>query len=779
MVKGTAIVTSVPSDSPDDYAAFMDLKNPKKREFYGVEAEWIDPFDLVEIIETPDLGKRAAEFMCQKLKIQSQKDVDKLHEAHDACYTSGFYKGVMIAGQFKGQTVQEAKPNCKKAMCDANQAFTYLEPENLVTPRSTPDVECVVALVDQWYLKYGQEEWANAVKAHLESVECYNAAVHKQFREALDWLSDWACSRSFGLGTRVPWDEKFLIESLSDSTIYMAYYLVAHQLQGGVLDGRTTGPMGITPAECTEKFWDMVMLGSPNDGSVKVAPDKLKALRREVEFWYPMDLRVSGKDLIPNHLTMSLYNHAAVWKDQPNMWPLGIFCNGHVQVDNEKMSKSKGNFITLEGAIELWGSDATRFTCADAGDGVLNANYDRVIADRAILSLTTELEWLQDVLKRTKAKAVGVALRPQGAPRVWLVVWFANEMIRVAQQASEAYASMKFKEALKVAYYLMQEARDRYRTGTSAVGMDEALIRQWAEWQALMMTPITPHWSEAMWELLGKEGCIVHARWPRSETMEDVAISAAGEYLFHTAHSLAAALVNRGKKKPAKGAPPAETEKPNQANLYVARSFPRWKEIVLDLLREHFDAAASEVSKQVMVVIKNHQELNSFNKGKQVAQYAAMVMEEAKTKGAAAFALQMPFDELMVLRDNLPYLCSTLNIAAVHLWTESAGEDNLPQPEVQAMAVPGKPQPHFFHDADVAGHAAKAAAAAGAAPTATAPAGASAGGAKPSVFEFLETHGVAKVLNDAVNELGTVQPADPYKWLSEHLAAVSKQRQGK
>ena len=37
MTKGTAIVTSVPSDSPDDYAAFMDLKNPKKREFYGVQ----------------------------------------------------------------------------------------------------------------------------------------------------------------------------------------------------------------------------------------------------------------------------------------------------------------------------------------------------------------------------------------------------------------------------------------------------------------------------------------------------------------------------------------------------------------------------------------------------------------------------------------------------------------------------------------------------------------------------------------------------------------------
>ena len=53
----------------------------------------------------------------------------------------------------------------------------------------------------------------------------------------------------------MPWDEKFLIESLSDSTIYMAYYAVAHLLQGGNLDGRTVGPSGITPEQCTPAFW--------------------------------------------------------------------------------------------------------------------------------------------------------------------------------------------------------------------------------------------------------------------------------------------------------------------------------------------------------------------------------------------------------------------------------------------------------------------------------------------------------------------------------------------
>jgi len=43
-------------------------------------------------------------------------------------------------------------------------------------------------------------------------------------------------------------------------------------------------------------------------------------MRNEFEFWYPLDLRVSGKDLIGNHLTMSLYNHSAVWPNQPNKW---------------------------------------------------------------------------------------------------------------------------------------------------------------------------------------------------------------------------------------------------------------------------------------------------------------------------------------------------------------------------------------------------------------------------------------------------------------------------
>ena len=42
---------------------------------------------------------------------------------------------------------------------------------------------------------------------------------------------------------RLPWDPQYLIESLSDSTIYMAYYSVAHVLQRGDIYGQTPGPV--------------------------------------------------------------------------------------------------------------------------------------------------------------------------------------------------------------------------------------------------------------------------------------------------------------------------------------------------------------------------------------------------------------------------------------------------------------------------------------------------------------------------------------------------------
>ncbi|KAF9605934.1 hypothetical protein IFM89_021082 [Coptis chinensis] len=287
--KGTGILTSVPSDSPDDFMALHDLKQkPALRAKYGVKDEWVLPFEVLPIINIPEFGDKSAEKVCSNLKIKSQNDKDLLAEAKS-------------------------------------------EPEKKVMSRSGD--ECVVALTDQWYIRYGESEWRKMAEDCLSNMKLYGDETRHGFEHTLGWLNQWACSRSFGLGTYIPWDDQFLAESLSDSTLYMAYYTITH-LQNGDMYGSDTSL--VKPEQLTDE---------------------------EFGYWYPFDLRVSGKDLIQNHLTFCIYNHAAILSQ--HHWPRGFHCNGHIMLNSEKMSKSTGNFWTLRQAIEEFSADATRFSLAD------------------------------------------------------------------------------------------------------------------------------------------------------------------------------------------------------------------------------------------------------------------------------------------------------------------------------------------------------------------------------------------------------------------------------
>ena len=124
-------------------------------------------------------------------------------------------------------------------------------------------------------------------------------------------------------------------------------------------------------------------------------------MRNEFEFWYPIDLRVSGKDLIRNHLTMSLYNHATIWKnDMQKKMTRSYFCNGHLMLNNQKMSKSTGYFMTLREVVNKFGSDASRIALGDAGDTLDDANFEETVANAAILRLFVLEEWIKKNLPK-------------------------------------------------------------------------------------------------------------------------------------------------------------------------------------------------------------------------------------------------------------------------------------------------------------------------------------------------------------------------------------------
>ncbi|CAG2119653.1 unnamed protein product, partial [Medioppia subpectinata] len=171
--KGTGVVTSVPSDAPDDFTALRDLKNKQPlREKYGIKDNMVLPFEPVPIIEIPDFGNLSAVKVCDDLKIQSQNDTQKLAEAKEKVYLKGFYEGVMIVGPHKGKKVCDIKKDVQKEMIDRKEAVIYMEPEKQIISRSGD--ECVVALCDQWFLEYGEKKWREAADKSLAQMNTYH-----------------------------------------------------------------------------------------------------------------------------------------------------------------------------------------------------------------------------------------------------------------------------------------------------------------------------------------------------------------------------------------------------------------------------------------------------------------------------------------------------------------------------------------------------------------------------------------------------------------------------
>jgi leucyl-tRNA synthetase len=614
MKKGSGIVTSVPSDSPDDYQNFMELKNyPIWREKLSVKDEWILPYSIIPVIET-EKGNITAEYICNELNIQSSNDYDKLKQAKELTYKLGYYDGKMLLGEYKNEKVIQVKDKIKEFLLINNLAIKYAEPESEVISRSG-DI-CVVALTDQWFIQYSDNQWKDLVRKALGKLNTFGDETRNTYEHTLEWLKQWACSRNYGLGTRLPWDEEYLIESLSDSTIYMAYYTIAHLLQAGIYDGSSIGPFHITPEQLTPEVFDYIFLHTPYPSASSTSipsEDILQKLRYEFEYWYPLDLRVSGKDLIPNHLTFSLYNHVAIWEHDESKWPKAFRGNGHLLLNNSKMSKQNGNFLTVADSIDLFGADATRIALAHAGDGISDANFECSNANKAVLDLYNSYNWAKDMLTNNNDNTNHNNDQQQQQQQQQLDnsrdnnYSFEDKIFdcainKIIQQTDNAYSKLHFREALLFAFYELKTARDNYRSLISPTNkMNGKLIRKFIEVQALLMAPITPHWSELLWELLGNHSFIVHASFPVPGPIDEMLLDQQ-EYILRIRDEFLK-KVSSQKKRNAK----LSIEK---GTVYFANRFPQWHENLLSILVEHCDdhenCCSIDVDK-ITKILKNHE----------------------------------------------------------------------------------------------------------------------------------------------------------------------------
>ncbi|KAJ7997238.1 hypothetical protein DPEC_G00226900 [Dallia pectoralis] len=674
--KGTGIVTSVPSDAPDDIAALRDIKKKQAlREKYAIEDKMVLPFEPIPIIDIPGYGSMSAPLVCDELKIQSPNDREKLAEAKEKVYLKGFYEGIMLVDAYKGQRVQDVKKPIQKMMVEKGQALIYMEPEKQVMSRSAD--ECVVALCDQWYLDYGDKEWKQQARECLKPLETFCDETRKNYEATLDWLQEHACSRTYGLGTRLPWDQQWLIESLSDSTIYMAYYTVAHFLQGGVLNGQGPSPLGIKPEQMTREVWDFIFFKSSPFPQTDIPKEHLQRLRREFEYWYPVDARVSGKDLVPNHLSYYLYNHVAMWPADSGKWPQAVRANGHLLLNSEKMSKSTGNFLTLREAISKFSADGMRMALADAGDTVEDANFVEAMADAGILRLYTWVEWVKEMIVHQNNLRTGPA--DTFNDRV-----FASEMNAGIVKTEMHYDRMMYKEALKSGFFEFQAAKDKYRE-LAIEGMHRDLVFQFIEMQTLLLAPICPHLCEHTWGLLGKTDSLMKASWPVAGPVDEVLIRSS-QYVMETAHDLRirlkAYLAPPKSKKGDTKAPP----KPSHCTIYVAMTYPSWQHSTLSLLGKHFKNNKGFLpdNKVIAMELGALPELKKYMK--KAMPFVAMIKENLEKNGSRALDLELEFNERAVLQENIVYLTNSLELDQIDVVFPSEADD-----KIKEDCCPGKP----------------------------------------------------------------------------------------
>ncbi len=168
--------------------------------------------------------------------------------------------GVMCIGDYSGMSIDEAKDRIVEDMIRDGTAMIYYEPDKKVISRSGD--KCVVALTDQWFIDYGDADLTVAINDYImHTLVTHNEKVRLNFLATSNWLDQWPCSRQYGLGTRLL-DTPYVIDSLSDSTIYMAYYTVAHLINRIPID------------ELDGDVWNYIFLN-------KTMPERYNTLRND------------------------------------------------------------------------------------------------------------------------------------------------------------------------------------------------------------------------------------------------------------------------------------------------------------------------------------------------------------------------------------------------------------------------------------------------------------------------------------------------------------------
>jgi leucyl-tRNA synthetase len=631
---GTGIVMSVPAHAPYDYQALEDLKNDRKtQQEFGISAD----ASPIIIIESEGYSGVPAGEAIKQVGAAGQNDA-KLEKATSDLYSHEFYKGKMLenTGRFAGMTVAVAKNEVKQDVMQSGAAGTMYELVNKPV-KCRCGAECVVKLLsDQWFLDYGNKEWKGLAHECATGMDIVPQDIRQEFDYVIDWLRERACARKSGLGTKLPWDPEWIVESLSDSVLYMAYYIIAKYVNGKMLSDE-----GITDA-----FFDYVLLGIGNADQVakecKVHASTVEQIRQEFSYFYPVDSRHSGRDLVPNHLTFFIFNHVAIFEKEK--WPQQIVVNGSVLMEGKKMSKSLGNIIPLRAAIKEHGADTIRLAMLVSAEILQDADFsfDTVRGIRSKLLGIFEMAG-----KASKPDAAGAELEDR---------WLASRLQRAIAETAASMDRLRVREAIHNILYTLEQDMQWYLKRTAAKGRENiaGMLGEFLDVQVRMLAPFAPFTAEEVWERIGNKQSITAAGWPAIKEDRINLVAEESEFLIS---SLLADLQNIVK---------VTKMTPSKIAIYTSAG---WKAQVYRAILANVLAGKTNFGEIMKQLIANPETAKAKTDPKMVQKMTEDILStplEARNR-----RLQLAgFDEIAAIQDAASLLSAEVNKAQIVVYSE-------------------------------------------------------------------------------------------------------------
>ncbi len=228
-------------------------------------------------------------------------------------------------------------------------------------------------------------------------------------------------------------------------------------------------------------------------------------------YWLPVDQYVGGIEHAILHLLYARFFHKLMRdlgflkSDEPFT---NLLTQGMVLKDGSKMSKSKGNTVDPQALIDQYGADTVRLFMMFASPPEQSLEWSDAGVDGASRFLKRLWKLSSNHINEGKAPTLDTTsltdAQRELRRKIHLTIDKVNDDIGRRYTFNTAIAAV-------------MEMMNALSRADIKEDNDHAIMREGVETAILLLAPIVPHITDALWIALGHENALINAAWPESD----------------------------------------------------------------------------------------------------------------------------------------------------------------------------------------------------------------------------------------------------------------------